>query len=102
MILMNKNWILKMIDAFRDGDHQKAVPLAHIVLEDYNLSDGHIRRVLDDFIPNSKAGFIEDNYWGTYREDATEDITAVINFLNYLLTIPEMDREIAMKIYQEE
>lgn len=61
----------KLVDAFVELYPQEAYGFAHIVLDDYNLSDGHILWCLGLEVPK---------------------LNQTVMFLQFLLSIPESER----------
>jgi len=93
--------ILDMIDEF-NKTHWPACVLAHNVLEDYNLGDGHILWYLNGQIDeNLRDGTFFEEEYRYDPEYGNEQVQDVRDFLQELLTIPEEKRIAAMDQYFE-
>lgn len=72
---------------------------AHIVIDDYNLADGHIRFCLDRaddyfcrrFLELGLEGYNENEDW--FYWDLVNGVCLTVEFLEWLLTIDEDERE---------
>lgn len=58
---------------------------SHVVIEDFNLSEGHIQSAIDAL----ESGSFEY----TIADIEESDVKMTIAFLRFLLTVPEYDRD---------
>lgn len=73
-----------------------ACSIAHIALEDYNLSDKTIAWLLREYIPESTLEYLKD-----FPERTMQDIAGVVAFLEMLLWIDEEVREGILEEYDD-
>jgi hypothetical protein len=88
------------IDAFCETHHAMLpdFSFAHIALSDYNLADGHIDFCLDlnQILPWFYARVRDHKFFVNEQAAISEtvgEVNVIVEFLNYLKTIPEPIRE---------
>lgn len=91
-----------------------AYSFAHIALDDYNLSNGDIEWCLHNDrvneylmnryseLPEHAIDHTSDNYWDNYAYWGLIDgVQLTIDFMNWLMTIPEDERDRQCEMYYE-
>jgi hypothetical protein len=75
---------MRKIDEFSERWPESPYGPAHIVIDDYNAADGHVRFCLTRLAHYDRADYASDH--------SPEELAATKELLEWLLTIPEDER----------
>ena len=86
--------VIQIIDAFTKFCPESRYSFGHIVLDDYNLTNGNIEFCLEDETIEEWFSFASsDPTWERFQHDDLVTMRNIIEaFLRFLLAIPEDER----------